>query len=172
MKAYLTPAGKTAIIVDGFLDRAKEEFGFDLAILLTDNAYTAKLYEKFADENVYIVPIYNPLYGLMDYKPAVQRLLRQTLLFCPDPELIIVNSSGGTEKMTNIIKDAGDILSLKYPVARVFGVYDVVSKDVIFTKKPVLEQEEELAAIEEELAFMRKLKEEMDDNSCLDINEE
>ncbi len=170
MKVYLSPAGKTAVIVNGFLDRAKEEFGFDIAILLTDNAYTMKLYEKFADENVYIVSILNPLYGLLDYVPAVRRLVRQTLLFCPSPEMVILNSSGGTEKMTNIVKDAGDILALTCQVTRVFGVYDTSSKDVVFTKKPELDKQDELATVLADLEFMRKIKEEMDAYTNVDID--
>jgi len=153
MKLYISPAGKTAVSVSGFLDRAKEEFGFDLAVLLTDTQYTSKLYEKFCNENVIIVPISDPLCGSMDYLPTIRRLVKQSLLFCPDPEIIVINSSGGTEKMTSIIKDAGDILSLRHPVRRVFGIYDVVSKDVIFTIKPEIDKETELDKIMEEIAI-------------------
>ena len=150
MRLYISPAGKTALIVDGFLDRAKEEFGFGLSILLTDAQHINKLYDKFCNENVIIVPISDPLFGSMDYLPTVRRIVRQAIMFCPDPELIIVNSSGGTEKMTNIIKDAADIMALKYPVKRVYGIYDKVSKDVVFTVKPEVDKEFEIdSAIEE-----------------------
>lgn len=146
------------MLVDGFLDRAKEEFGFGIAILLTDSQYVSRLYDKFHNEGVIIIPISDPLYGTLDYIPTVRRLIREVLLFCPDPETIIVNSSGGTEKMTNIIKDSGDILSLKYPVRRVFGIYDVVSKDVIFTTKPELDKESELdSAIIEASSTMEEI---------------
>ena len=151
MRLYISPAGKTALAVDGFLDRAKEEFGFDIALLLTDSQYTARLYEKFSNENVIIVPISDPLCGAMDYIPTVKRIVRQSVLFCPNPEVIIVNSSGGTEKMTNIIKDAGDMLALHYPVKRVFGIYDIVSKDVIFTIKPDFNKDELMTSLITEL---------------------
>jgi len=158
MKLYISPAGKTAVAVDGFLDRAKEEFNFGLAILLTDCQYTTKLYDKFSNENVIIVPISDPLCGAVDYLPTVRRLVKQSMLFCPNPEIIILNSSGGTEKMTSIIKDAGDILALKYPVKRVFGIYDIVSRDVIFTVKPDIDRTAELnSAIEEVTITMEEI---------------
>jgi len=152
MRLYISPAGKTALLVDGFLNRAKEEFGFDLAILLTDSQYINRLYEKFSNENVIIVPISDPLYGSGDYLPTLRRLIKQSLTFCPNPEGIVINSSGGTEKMTNIIKDAGDILALKFDVKRVFGIYDVLSKDVVFTLKPEIDKAMELEMIIDELS--------------------
>lgn len=172
MKIYLSPAGKTALNVEGFLDRAKEEFEFDLVILLTDSTYTTRLYEKFRNENVYIVSLAHPLYGLADYIPSVKRLVRQTLMFCPHPDLIVVNSSGGTEKMTNIVKDAADILSIDHKILRVFGVYDVVYGDVVFTMKPEIDRRDILEEVEAELERLRKIKEELDADTCLDINEE
>jgi hypothetical protein len=152
MRLYISPAGKTALLVDGFLNRAKEEFGFDLAILLTDSQYINRLYEKFSNENVVIVPISDPLYGSMDYLPTIRRLVKQALMFCPSPEIVVINSSGGTEKMTNIIKDTGDILALRFQVKRVFGIYDVLSKDVVFTVKPDIDKVIELEAIIDELS--------------------
>jgi len=170
MRVYITPAGKTAVMVENFLDRPREEFGFDLAVFLSDNSYTNRLYEKFPKDNIIIIPISNPYFGLLDYVPTVRRIVRQTLLFCPDPEKIVINSSGGTEKMTNIIKDAGDILAVRYEVLRVFGVYDTVSKDVIFTEKPILDSAAELVTIGIELAEMRRIKEELHAVEHLDFN--
>lgn len=168
----MSPAGKTALLVGNFLDRPREEFNFDLAILLSDNAHTHKLYEKYIGENIIIVPVSNPYYGLLDYVPAVRRLVRQTLLFCPNPELIVLNSSGGTEKMTNIVKDAGDILSIKHNVLRVFGVYDTTSKDVIFTKKPVVDHRAELDSITADIDEMIRLKETLHGITSVDIDKE
>lgn len=161
MKIYITPAGKTALFITNFLDRPREEFGFDLAVMLSDCAYVNDLYEKYKGESLLIIPISNPYFGVADYLPAVRRVVKQTLLFGSKPEQIVINSSGGTEKMTNIIKDAGDILALKYPVLRVFGVYDKTSKDVLFTIKPQFNVAEELASAEADAQFTLSLKEQL-----------
>ena len=170
MKVYITPAGKTALLVTNFLERPKAEFGFDLAIMLSDTGYTNKLYEKYREENLLIVPISNPYFGDTDYLPTVRRLVKQTLTYVRDPELIIINSSGGTEKMTNIVKDAGDILGLKYEIMRVFGVYDTITKDVIFTIKPEVDHFKEITEITNDVNELFKLKERLDGNPSMDIN--
>ena len=173
MKVYITPAGKTALFITNFLERPKEEFGFDLAIMLSDSAYTNDLYEKYKGEVLSIIPIKNPYFGVVDYMPTVHRIIKQTLLFGANPEQIVINSSGGTEKMTNIIKDAGDILGLKYPILRVFGVYDKASKDVIFTTKPAFDAREVLSSVEMDVEFTLSLKEQLHGKSAdLDVDPE
>lgn len=172
MRAYITPAGKTALAVENFLDRPREEFQFDIVIMLSNIGYVTPLYEKFHDENVVIVPISNPYFGQLDYIPAVRRLVRQTLLFVKSPELIVINSSGGTEKMTNIVKDAGDILELEYPVIRVFGVFDKNTRDVIFTQKPNLDKVGEFLAAQKEVDSILELKEKVNETVSMDVDPE
>lgn len=170
MKVYITPAGKTALLIGNFLDRPKEEFSFDLAVMLSDSAYTEDLYSQYSTENILIIPISNPYFGLVDYLPTVRRLVKQTLIFGANPSEIIVNSSGGTEKMTNIVKDAGDILALRYTIRRVFGVYDKNTKDVIFTEKPVFNPQEELDRISEDVKNILELKEKIYGSANMDLN--
>lgn len=170
MQIYITPAGKTALLIGNFLDRPKEEFGFDLAVMLSDSAYTEKLYEQYSTENILIIPISNPYFGVVDYLPTVRRLVKQTLIFGASPDNIIINSSGGTEKMTNIIKDAGDILAVKYSIKRVFGVYDRNTKDVVFTTKPQFDPQQEFGTIAEEVKTILELKEKLYGASNMDLN--
>ena len=171
MKIYITPAGKTALFIANFLERPKEEFEFDLAVMLSDAAYTNDLYEKYKGENLLIIPMSSPYFGAIDYLPTVRRVVKQTLIYGGDPELIVVNSSGGTEKMTNIIKDSGDILELKYPVLRVFGVYDKNAKDVVFTHKPIFDAKSELELIQVDVESTLKLKEDLHGTrASLDFN--
>lgn len=151
MKLYITPAGKTALYIDNFLDRAKEEFGFDVAIILTDASKTNILYDKFCQDNVIIVAISDPCFGVSDYLPTIKRIVQTVLVFCPEAEEIIVNSSGGTEKMTSIVKDASDILGTIYPIKRAWGIYDVVTKDVVFVMKPAIDPNREMENIMQEL---------------------
>ena len=149
MKVYITPAGKTALLASNFLERAREEFGFDIVILLADVNLANDLYNKFYRENLIVVPVSNPFFGNTDYLRTVRRIVKKVLLFCPEAEQIIINSSGGTEKMTSIIKDASDILSKKYPILRSWGVHDTISGEVIFTLKPDINPEKELEDLEE-----------------------
>ncbi len=135
-------------MANNFLERAREEFGFDIAILLVGSNMANDFYNKFYTENIIIVPIANPFFGNSDYKATLRRIIKKAILFCPNAEQVIINSSGGTEKMTSIIKDVSDVLSRKFPVIRVWGIYDSVGGDVIFTMKPNIDIEKELAEAE------------------------
>lgn len=135
-------------MANNFLERAREEFGFDIAILLVGSNMANDFYNKFYTENIIIVPIANPFFGNSDYIVTLRRIVKKVILFCPDPEQIIINSSGGTEKMTSIIKDVSDVLIRKFPVIRVWGIYDSVGGDVIFTTKPDVDTEKELTDAE------------------------
>ena len=168
MKIYVTPAGNTALKVDNFLDRAREEFGFDLAFLLTDADRAVKMYNKLFRDNVIIIPLPDPVLGMSDYIPTIRRIVRKIVQMCDEPELIILNSSGGTEKMTNIIKDVGSILETYFNVMRVWGVYDTILKDVVFSVKPVLDYEAEMSSALEDIASIRK---ELCYDHSVDVNE-
>ena len=172
MVVYVTPAGKTALHIDNFLDKPKEEFGIDLTVALTDIGYASALHEKYQKENLIVVPIYNPYFGQMDYVGAVRRLVKEVLLFGRRATLIVINSSGGTEKMTNIVKDAGEILQRLYPIKRVFGVYNRDAQEVVFTEKPNLDHGLEAALLAEEIDSLLSTKEKEDASSCVDIDSE
>lgn len=148
MKLYITPAGKTALLASNFLERAREEFGFDIAILMVGSNMANEFYNKFYQENVIIIPISNPFFDNSDYLPVLRRIVKKTVLFCPNAEQVIINSSGGTEKMTSIIKDVSDVLSRRFNVLRVWGIFDSVGGDVIFTTKPEVDVEKELKLLE------------------------
>jgi hypothetical protein len=170
VRVYITPAGKTALAISDILERPKEEFEFDLAVMLVDNVYISELYEKYQHYNLIIVPISNPYFGEIDYLPTIRRLAVQILLYAPSPKEVVINSSGGTEKMTNIIKDVGDILSTHHRVTRVFGVYDRNSREVIFTHKPTLNPKTEYDAVREEADSILKLQEELSGTNPLDFD--
>ena len=58
-----------------------------------------------------------------------------------DPKEIIINSSGGTEKMSCIIKDLCYTLRQKnYNVKHVFGSVSLRTNEIIFTEVPDIER--------------------------------
>lgn len=144
MKLYITPAGMTASRTKDFLQPARERFGFDKAIVITSCDCVISLYNSLKHDRANILALTNPLYGQEEYLSTIRRITCLVLSMQPAPEEIIINSSGGTEKLSCIIKDLAQVLSARFNVTRVFGIYNKIMKEPIFTEIPVINSDKEM----------------------------
>lgn len=166
MRLYITPAGMTASRTKDFLRPAKERFEFDKAIVITSCDCVVSLYNSLKHEHVNIFALTNPLYGQEEYLSTIRRVACVVLNMQPAPEEIIINSSGGTEKLSCIIKDLAQVLGTRFKVTRVFGIYNKIIKDPVFTEIPVINPDKEMLLA---LSTVKDLKE-VTHGCSVDIN--
>lgn len=146
---YISSAGKTAALSKNFLSRAKEEYKINAAILLSSSELAGSISENLGDLPTVLILINNALFGNDGAEDCVQRIVSAVVSIGSDVE-VIVNTSGGTEKMANIIKAAGSILGKMYKTRHIFGVYNKTIGSVIYTKvKPFEENKILLRAVSE-----------------------
>lgn len=143
MKIYITPAGKTACLIDDFLKTPFDEYRFDMAVVLCSSGHRSAILKKTEGYTTAVIEMQNPYFGSLDYLHIVRRVVSAVVSLSQDsPEHIIINSSGGTEKMSSIIKDVYSILNLRYTCSHVFGIYNTELKEVIFTECPKINSTE------------------------------
>lgn len=148
MKLYITPLGKTASLQKDPLVAAKKQFNFDKVVGMTsDKLYfqiVSKLNKVYPDVEVSVYPISAVYSGNRDYYGHVQALASIVTHQLNKGDEVILNSSGGTEKMSCIIKDVKDILRHRgIKVTHVFGTVDIHTKEVLFTEVPEIDAKEE-----------------------------
>ncbi len=141
---YVTPLGKSATKQKDALLEAMQQFHFtDLVIFTSSNLYfelIGNLFERYPDIGISICPITCPFSGNSDYMDILGQLI-QFVDKIEDPKEIIINSSGGTEKMSCIIKDLCYTLRQKnYNVKHVFGSVSLRTNEIIFTEVPDIER--------------------------------
>lgn len=156
MKLYITPGGMTASRTKDFLQPARERFGFDQSIVITSCDCIIPLYNALKKDSVNILALNNPLFGQEEYMSTIRKVVCIIINMQPAPEEIIINSSGGTEKLSSIIKDLAVVLAAKFKVTRVFGMYDKTLRAPIFTEVPHIDPDKEMLLA---LDTVAKLKE-------------
>lgn len=138
---YITSLGKTASKQKDALAAARNIYQFDKVVAITSCSLyykiAADLLMSFGEENIFVHSIKRPYSGSDDYLDEIGTLLKVIESMVKDEDEIVVNSSGGTEKMSCIIKDVSDILRCQnYKVKRIFGTSDIHTGEVIFTELP------------------------------------
>ena len=93
---------------------------------------------KYPDISVDVVPIKYVHRGNSDFQDIVSLLLQAVeRAEITKEDKIVINSSGGTEKMSCIIHRLNDILKHQgFNVRHVFGTVDIHSYEVLFTDVP------------------------------------
>lgn len=172
---YIASVGQTAATQSHYWDDAKEYFKYTESILLCGKNLVDQV-GRFLDPNTNLVILESPFYGMEGYSKAVGAIVMQAvdlIVFyrkhgCELDE-IVVNTAGGTEKMSCIIKDAVDILKQIVPyVTHVWGarhgyktIYtvksninaeDIISKANHFLNKAEQTEPNELDYFQEKLA--------------------
>ena len=137
---YVTPLGKSATKQKDALLEAKQQFNFtDLVVFTSSNLYfelVGNLLDRYPDIGINICPITCPHSGSSDYIDILNQLIKYVEDIGADNK-VIINSSGGTEKMSCIIKDLCYTLRQKnYKVRHVFGSVSLKTGEVIFTECP------------------------------------
>lgn len=138
---YVTSLGKTASKQEDALEAAKTIYQFDRVVAISSCSLyykiVANLLLSFGEENIFVHDIKHPYSGSSDYLDEVTILLNSIKSMAGKNDEIVINSSGGTEKMSCIIKDVSDILRCQnYKVKRIFGTRDIHTGEVIFTELP------------------------------------
>lgn len=141
---YITPMGKSATKQKDALLEAMQQFHFtDLIIFTSSNLYfelVGNLLERYPGVGISICPITCPFSGNTDYIDILNQLI-QLVEQIEKPDIIVINSSGGTEKMSCIIKDLCYTLRQKnYNVKHVFGSVSLRTNEIIFTEVPDIER--------------------------------
>lgn len=173
MRVYVTPGGKTATLSDDFLDKPKEEFNFDLAVILSSIELKDKIIKSCINHSVVVVEMLNPYYGDSDIEPVVRRLVKAILLFTGgNIDNVIVNTSGGTEKMALIVREVAQVMGVKYPISHVFGIYNKTLQEVIFTQLPKLDTVDILTSSIEDVEEELRLRKEIDFVKNMDKHKE
>ena len=138
---YVASIGQSAATKYHYWQDAKKRFNYSESVLICSSQLVDKV-SKFLDKNTNLIPIENAFYGNDDYKKYVKAIVKQVMDIVAFYENngqiideIIVNTSGGTEKMSCIIKDAVDVLKKLFPfVTHVYsGNYGY---ETIYTIKP------------------------------------
>lgn len=137
---YITPMGKSATKQKDALLEAMQQFHFtDLIIFTSSNLYfelMGNLFDKYPDTRIAICPITCPYSGNSDYVDLLHQLIK-AVEDVEGEKKIVLNSSGGTEKMSCIIKDLWYTLRQKnYDVRHVFGSMNTKTNEVVFTDCP------------------------------------
>ena len=133
MKVYITSIGKTGINCD-FLAPARDEFGFDHAVLLVSENHLPQIQELYPQQSLVVMTLQEIYSGNDNYVKHVKSLCLAAVAL--GASQCIVSTSGGTEKMACILRDAAELLARALPVQRVMGLFDKENKSVKFTTRP------------------------------------
>lgn len=125
---YIASIGQTAATKKQYWNDAREYFRYTESIVVCGKNLVENV-TRFLDANANLIVIDHPFRGMEDYAKTVDSIVTQAvdlIVFyrkrgC-DLDEIVVNTAGGTEKMSCIIKDAVDILKKIAPcVTHVWG---------------------------------------------------
>lgn len=160
---YVASVGQTAALNRYYWDDAKEYFKYTESVIICGKNLVSKV-SHFLDPNTNLVVIDNPFVGMEGYAKAVEDIVKQVLDIIViyrkggyDIDEVVINTAGGTEKMSCIIKDAVDIIKKIFPyVTHVWGATDgyktrytvkssINAKDIIEKYQPRLTGEEPLS---------------------------
>lgn len=128
-----------------FLSEIEAIFPFDQAILFTSKQLEEQIRSRYDQSHAgrySLVVIDNPFHGAEGYTQAVTDLYNKVMEISDGPSMdgMVINTSGGCEKMSLIIKDLADLLKLQYyTVNIIWGIYNNDTKEVTYTIKPTLE---------------------------------
>jgi hypothetical protein len=144
---YVASIGQSAAKHRRYFRDAKRYFNFDESIYFVCEQLKDEII-PYLDKNSNLVVVKHPFSGNGDYLSLVKELVKQVLDIlkfyekhgqCLDE--IIVNTAGGTEKMSLIIKDAVDVIKKIFPyVTQVWG--GNVGYETTYTRKPNIDIEE------------------------------
>jgi len=145
---YLTAAGQTALADNLFLNRIRNKFTIDAAVILTTGSYLEKMQTSigFSNQDIPIkyIPVTNPFTGNQDYVLLLMDLFQAVQKLIEDNKFtgvsILLNASGGTTKMMLLVSDIANLLDVIYPVKTIWGFK--YNDDVTFTVKPRLDIQE------------------------------
>jgi hypothetical protein len=150
---YVTSIGQTAATKRYYWDEAKEHFRYTESVVICGRNLVDQV-SRFLDHNANLVIIDHCFHGVDGYVGAVKDIVRQVLSIVDyynkmgqGIDEIVVNTAGGTEKMSCIIKDALDILYKfkerqdDFPyITHVWGATNGYQS--IYTVKPKIDAEE------------------------------
>jgi len=138
---YVASIGQTAANRRQYWADAKERFRYTESVVICGKNLVEQV-SRFLDHNCNLVIIDSPFHGRDGYVPAIKDVVKQVMDIVDfyekmgqEIDEIVVNTSGGTEKMSCIIKDALDILRELFPyVTHVWGSTD--GYQTVYTVKP------------------------------------
>lgn len=150
---YVASIGQTAATKKHYWFDAKARFKYTESVIVCSAALLEQV-SRFLDPNANLIVIQNPFHGTGDYTRAVEDIVRQVMDIIAAHSAkqrmvdeVIVNTAGGTEKMSCIIKDAVDVIKQMFPyVTHVWG--GRVGYETIYTVKPNINVDDIKAKVE------------------------
>jgi len=138
---YVASIGQTAATKHHYWTGAKERFKYNESVIVC-SASLLETVSRFLDKNANLVIVEKPFYGTCGYAAAVEDVVKQVMDIIAAHanngnmvDEIIVNTAGGTEKMSCIIKDAVDVIKGLFPyVTHVWGANR--GYETVYTVKP------------------------------------
>lgn len=139
---YIAAIGTSASLDQRYWHEARKRFNYTESIALCGGKKIAEQAAKFFDRNTNVIIMESPFYGSDEYeepiKQAVQ-IAKDLVIFYKEKHLeieeIVVNSIGGTEKVSLAVRDIAMILKNLFPnVTHVFFACD--GYNVRYSVKP------------------------------------
>jgi len=144
---YVASIGQTAATKKYYWRDAKERFRYTESVVICSKNLVEEV-SRFLDKNTNLIVVDSPFYGMDGYSKTVEMIVRQVMDIVffyrkkgHDIDEIVVNTAGGTEKMSCIIKDAVDILKKLFThVTHVWGA--TCGYETRYTVKPNIDVED------------------------------
>ena len=141
---YVASIGQTAALQRHYWDDAKAYFHYTESVIVCGQNLVEQA-SRFLDSNANLVVIQQQFRGADGYVGAVKDIAKQVMDIVDFYEKmgqsideIVVNTAGGTEKMSCIIKDALDLLRRLFPyVTHVWG--STSGYQTVYTIKPKID---------------------------------
>lgn len=154
---YVASIGQTAATKRYYWNDARERFRYTESVLICSKQLVEPV-SRFLDKNANLIIVDSPFYGGDGYVSVVKAIVKQVMSIVKNHEKkgkwideIVVNTAGGTEKMSCIIKDAVDVLRRLFPyVTHVWGATN--GYETTYTVKPKIDLDELCAPFEPERA--------------------
>lgn len=142
---YITCVGSTAAKTPFYWEGARQRFQYTESIVLCGRPQVDAV-TRFLDPNSTLIVLEHPFRGAEGYREAIRDILKTVTSLITfykkrgvELDEIVVNSTGGTEKMSCIIKDCVSILREVHPcVSHYWGSRDGYSEPE-YTRKPEID---------------------------------
>lgn len=150
---YVASIGQTAATKSYYWRDARERFRYTESVLICSKQLVESV-SRFLDKNANLIVVDSPFYGADGYVTVVKAIVKQVMAIVKAHEKrghwideIVVNTAGGTEKMSCIIKDAVDVLRRLFPyVTHVWGATN--GYETAYTVKPTINLDDICAPFE------------------------
>jgi len=138
---YISNIGQMACFNEFVWINARKEFNYTESIFIVSSGLESEA-RKYIDENSHVIILAHPFHGTEYYEKYIDKIVKTVVTIINDYrrsgldiEEIIINTAGGTEKMSLIIKDCVEILNDIHPnVRQIWGAFAGTTS--IYTEKP------------------------------------